>query len=255
MGPPVQLSGRPRPRDPDDLAAALRGAADAFGHRPALTVVRADRRDEQGFASLLRWAAKGAHLLELEALLAPGDVVRVTGPAGWPLATVCLAAWWAGVAVAVTGTGAGGDPPDDDAATGASATVLHERAEAAAPHGDALLYTVGDAPDGAPAGDLDGEPWAAAVQAFPDQPPPPRAGAGAVAVAAPGRRTHAELLDDARRWGAEATLGIRADAAATRWLPALVRPLVTGRATVVLDGADRDAAAGEGVGVWADDAG
>lgn len=255
MGPPVQLSGRARPRDPDDLAAALRGAADAFGHRPALTVLRPDRRDEQGFASLLRWAAKGAHLLELELLLAPGDVLRVAGPAGWPLATVCLAAWWAGVAVAVTGTGDAPASSPGTARADAGAAVLHERVVAAAadrPPPPGLVYTVGDAPDGTPVADLDGEPWASAVQTFPDQPPPPGAGPEIAAVVAPERTTHADLLAAARRWGGDATLGIRADAAATRWLPALVRPLVTGRATVVLDGADRDAAAGEGVEVWAD---
>lgn len=191
-----------------DVASALLRAAGALGHRPAATVVRPDRRDEQGFASLLKWTAKGAHLLEAEALLAPGDRLRLDAPAGWPALAVCLAAWWAGVVVTTEGD--------------ADLVVVHEAGE-----GD---YAVGEAFDGAPLAPTAVEPWPVAVQTFPDQPPPPRAEPDAPALrTGPVAWTQRELLAAAA--GAPAEVG--ADDPPQRWVPALVRPLVTGEPTTV----------------------
>ena len=46
--------------------------------------------------------------------------------------------------------------------------------------------------------------------------------------------THAQLLAAARRWGDDADLTIAADTPLREWLPALVRPAVTGRPTTIL---------------------
>lgn len=234
IGPPGALPAVP------DIAAALRVSAARLGHRPAVTVLRDTRRDEQGFASLLQWTAKGAHLLELEELLEPGDRVRVDLPAGWPAAAVCFAAWWAGLAVT----------PDGEA----TIAVVHEQRERPADVGEVFL--VGDAVDGTPTRPPTGaaplEAWALSVQTFPDQPPPTRARGDLDAVQIEGEVwTQAEVLEQASQWGLEGVLGL-ADEAPTRvWLPALVRPLLVGRPTVVLAGVGRDVAAAEGVTVWA----
>ena len=235
----MQLGRSPGPLPAsDDLAAALRQAAQQLGHRPAVTVLRRDRRDEQGFASLAQWAAKGAHYLAIEHLLEPGDGIGLVGPAGWLPVAVCLAAWWSGVHV-VTGSGAAGCP----------LVVRHEHASVA-PDGEEVTY--GDAVDGTPLGDTAAEPYAVAIQVFPDQPPAPRAAGDLPAlVTDSGTWTQSTLRDEAGRWGHDETLGLTATDDPAVWVPALaLRPLVTGRPTVLLAGADRDAAAGERVGRW-----
>ena len=192
----------------DDLATALATAAEHLGHRPAITVVRRDRRDEQGFLSLAGWAAKGAHLLQIEAELGPGDRVRLVAPAGWPAAAVCCAAWWAGIVVTTA----------DDARV----TVQHESTPVAV-HGD--VYAIGDAVDGSPGIDGVGEPWALAVQSFPDRPPPPGAQPDTLALEVDGTTwTHRDLIAFARG----AASAVAADAQASLWIPALARALVTG---------------------------
>jgi hypothetical protein len=210
-------------------------AARELGHRPAITVVRRGRRDEQGMASLAQWAAKGAHLLEADLLLEPGDRLALRGPASWPLAAVALAAWWAGILVTLDGD--------------AEVAVVHE-GHAPPPGAQDVLFT-GEAVDGSPTGPVDGEPWAQAVQAFPDHPPTPRGHAGAPALEHGGHlATQQELI--ARVADEHGVLGI--DAAMVGAVDGLVavavRPVVTGRATVVLAGADREDAAGERVAVW-----
>jgi hypothetical protein len=238
----VQLGGPVPSQAPDTgqapIAEVVRVSAARHGHRPAITVLRRDRRDEQGFASLLKWTAKGAHLLEVECAAQPGDRVRIVGPAGWPLVTVCLAAWWIGAAIT---TGADG---------GSVAEVLHESDEAV---GHGQVYAVGDAMDGGPVGDVRREPWPAATQLFPDDPPVPRGGADLVAVLSGGSSlTQAELLVASGRWGREGVLGIDAAAPPEVWLPAVVRPFVTGLATVITDGVPQESAERENVRVWAD---
>lgn len=232
----MQLGRPPGPRPtPPDVATAVRDAAADLGQRPAVTVLRPERREEQGVASLAQWAAKGAHLLEADLLLEPGDRLALRAPIGWPAAAVTLAAWWAGLTVTLDG--------------GAEVAVAHERLEP--PAGTDEVLWVGDAVDGAPAGDVPGEPWAEAVQAFPDQPPTPRGGADSPALEASGElATQAELLD--RVAGEEGVLGVDASTIdpVTGLLAVTLRPLVAGRHTVVLVGVSRDAARGEQVTVW-----
>lgn len=233
----MQLSDAPGSLpEADDLAGALRNAADRLGHRPALTVVRPDRRDEQGFASLARWAAKGAHLLQLEALLDPGDRLRLHSPVDWPAVTVCLAAWWIGVHVTTDG-----DAP---------VAVVHASLHAPGDADD--VYVLGDAVDGSPDDPTDHEPWSVAVQTFPDQPPEPQAGSDRPAAeAGTDTWTHAELLAAASAWDAEGPLGVQRDEPPSVWLPAVVRPFVTGYPTVILAGAEHGTADAEGIVVWA----
>lgn len=231
----MELSGTPgRLPQATDLADALRTAADRLGHRPALTVVRADRRDEQGFASLARWVAKGAHLLQLEALLDPGERLRLHAPADWPAVAVCLAAWWNGVGVTLDG--------DADVA------VVHASLHAPAA---SQVYVLGDEPDGAPGAPSDHEPWVVAAQTFPDQPPEPQAAPDRPALEVGlDRWTQRELLEAARAWGDEGPLGLQRDEPPSVWVPAAVRPLVTGQPTVILAGGRHADADAEGVAVW-----
>lgn len=223
---------------PDELAACLAERAAGLGHRPAVTLLRPGSREEQGFASLAQWASKGAHLLGLDLLLEPGHRLLLTGPAGWMPAAVAAAAWWAGLTVVDRGP--------------AEVAVVHERAEVEPEAEDVL--EIGDQIDGTPRSPGSYEPWAVAVQAFPDQPPPPRAFPERPAVVVGGRvLTHGETVAEARSLGGDGPLGVEADdLPLADWLLAVcARPLVTGQPTVVLrDGATRDAAKGEGVTAW-----
>jgi hypothetical protein len=234
----VQLAPPPGDRPtPHDVPRALADAAERLGQRPAVTLLRAGRREEQGVASLLQWAAKGAHLLEADLLLQPGDRLAVRAPIGWSVATVALAAWWAGVVVTLDGE--------------ADVAVVHETLRP--PEGAEDVLWLGDEVDGSPLVAVDGEPWAQAVQTFPDQPPPPRGGADSPALEAAGRiRSQGELLAEVEHAGLDGTLGL--DAATVPPVDGLLavtlRPLLASRPTVVLAGADRDAAAGEGVAAW-----
>jgi hypothetical protein len=234
----VRLVGPPGDLPPvSGVPDAIRVAATRLGHRPAVTVVRPDRRDEQGFASLQKWAAKGAHLLRDECGLSPGDRLVLDAPADWITTAVAYAAWWVGVAV-TDGGDAGG------------AVVTDSRP---APLVD-TVFRVGTAMDGAPADASAEEAWSSAVQAWPDEPPPEQGDSETTAVCLrSGTWTQAELLAESARWGAEGVLGVDADVPADIWLPAIVRPLRVGRPTVILDGATREAAAGERVDVWAAD--
>lgn len=228
----MQIGGGPLGK-PGDLAEALRAAATRLGHRPALTVLRSSRRDEQGYASLHRWAAKGAHLLELEALIEPGDRVAVASPPDWPVLTVCLSAWWVGAVIVVGGA--------------AELTVADERATSTG-----ASYALGTSVDGRPTDAGPTEAWTEAVQLFPDAPPRSHATRDAPAVELAGQRwTHAELLRRAGEWGEEGTLGVMSTSPAQLWLPALVRPLLTGRPTVVVDGADRATINAENIALFA----
>ena len=231
-------------RTPTEVASALGEAADRLGHRPAVTVLLPDGRQEQSVASLAQWAAKGAHLLELDLLLEPGDRLHLDVPASWPAAAVALACWWSGVVVTLDG----------------DAEVAVVQAGRDAPPGAEVLR-VGDRIDGAyddtddPAGA--DEPWVRAVQAFPDQPPTPRADGQLPALAADGSlRTQAQLLaavaDDPTASAGPLGMAVDRDHRldADGLVDLALRPLVTGRPTVVTRGVDRDAAAGDRVGTW-----
>jgi uncharacterized protein (TIGR03089 family) len=237
----VQLAPPPgsRPR-PSDVAAALRSAQAELGHRPCVTVLGPHRRDEQGAASLAQWAAKGAHLLELDLLVEPGDHVGVRVPPGWTAAAVALAVWWRGAVVDLTADG------DAHVAVVQEGHPVPRRV-------DEVLW-VGDAADGSPIDPAAGEAWVQAVQAFPDQPPPTQAAAHRPALVADGTTwTQAELLAAAAALPEQGTLGLDADTtlSPSQQLAAVaLRPLLVGRPTVVLRGRDRQAAAGERVTVW-----
>jgi uncharacterized protein (TIGR03089 family) len=240
LGPPAD-----RPPAARDLATALDQARVRLGNRPAVTVLSPRGREEQAVASLAQWAAKGAHLLEADLLLTPGDALRLDAPWSWPAAAVCLAAWWAGLLVEL------------DAQGDAEVAVLDEHV--ADRPAAAEVLRVGDAITGAPLGEVAGEAWTLAVQAFPDQPPRPQAAPDRVALRHRGRTwTQLEVLDLARDLG-QGTLGLTSDrpAAGAGPDPAVVglvalavRPLLVGRPTVVLRGVARDAAAGERVATW-----
>jgi uncharacterized protein (TIGR03089 family) len=235
----VQLTPPSRPEsDVTDLAAALRIATSRVGAGPAITVLFPEGRQEQGMASLAQWAAKGAHLLEVDAMLEPGDTIGLDAPLSWTSAAVCLAAWWAGIGVSLDGD--------------AELAVVHEDRNAASTANE--RYLVGDRIDGSPTGDLGSEPWVRAVQTFPDQPPPPRASPDAVALRSGARTwTQKDLLEEARRFApGSGTVGV--DAIETDPVVGLiavaVRPLATFRPTVVLRGVDHAAADGDRVAAW-----
>lgn len=234
----MQLAPPPGSRPtPPDLPTALRDAATQLGHRPAVTLLRAERREEQGVASLAQWAAKGAHLIEADLLLEAGDRLALRAPVGWGAAAVALAAWWAGILVTLDGD--------------AEVAVVHDSLEP--PPGANDVLWLGDAVDGSPVTAVVGEAWAQAVQAFPDQPPVPHGHGGAPALDHRGTvATQRELIDRVAEADEPGTLGL--DAATVDPVEGLlavaVRPLLTGRPTVVLDGTDHAAAEGERVAVW-----
>ena len=224
---------------PTDVATAVTAALTTRGPAPAVTVVHAARREEQGVASLAQWAAKGAHLLEAELLLGPGDRLHVDVGPGWPLAAVCLAAWWAGVAVALPGHGGR-----------AEVAVVAEGRQP--PQGAEDVLWVGAGVDGGPVGDVPSEAWPIAVQAWPDAPPPPGAAAERIALwTADGSRTQAQLLADAAAIG-QGRLGVQvADLDAVGAVLAIAaRPVATAHPTVVLTDAPRSAVDGERVRTW-----
>lgn len=225
---------------PSDVPTAVTDALSSRGPGPAVTVVRADRREEQGVASLAQWAAKGAHLLEAELLLRPGDRLHVDVAPGWPLAAVCLAAWWAGVAVALPGA----DGP------AAEVAVVSEGREP--PAGAADVLWVGDAVDGGPLGEPAGEAWPVAVQAWPDAPPPPGGRPDRIALrTADGPLDQRALLERAAAIG-QGRLGVDGVALTPQAavLAIAARPVAGPHPTVVLLGADREDAAGERVRTW-----
>lgn len=235
----MQLRPPPDPAAvPTDVASGLRAATEALGFRPAVTVLRPGAREEQGVASLAQWAAKGAHLLEVDLGLGPGDRVAVDLPAGWTLAAVTLAVWWAGATVSLDG--------------GAEVAVVEEGRPP--PAGAVDVLWTGRAVDGAPVAVTAGEPWAVAVQPFPDAPPPPRAASDLPALASGSRRfDQRELLADAAALGDRTgTLGVDASAVdpVVAVLACAARPIAARRPTVVVDGVERTAADADRVAAW-----
>jgi uncharacterized protein (TIGR03089 family) len=237
---------------PDHVAAAVRDGAARLGHRPAITQLLPEGRQEQSGASLAQWTAKGAHFLEVDLGLGPGDRLHLDAPLGWPTAAVALAAWWAGIAVTLA--------PDD-----APITVAHTSRAAAVPP-RVEVFWLGDGIDGAPiapgAGDAPSgevppiavsEAWVRAVQPFPDQPPPAHAGAQVIAVVdGDHTTTQAQLLQLATGHGGDVTLGLDGpgDDATLDLALLCLRPLWCSRPTVVSRGLPRSAAEGDRVGRW-----
>lgn len=256
------LGPTPAPLDAArDLADALARARDALGHRPLLTVLRPQVREEQSAISLAQWAAKGAHLLATDLLVEPGERLHLDVALGWPAVAVLYAAWWSGVVVQLPEL----DPHAPHAPTAPGvpadrAVVAVVQEGRAAPEGVEEVLWLGDALDGGPQGPVDGEAWTRACQAFPDQPPPPQAGPDAPAlVVGDELLTHAQLLEQARALGLDGSLGVQLTAerqpapptgSGTLIAAAAVRPLLAGRPTALLRGVERDAARGERLRGW-----
>ena len=204
-------------------------------------------RYEQSGASLANWAAKGAHLLELDHLIGPGHRVGLLAPPCWTTASVALASWWLGAAVVLDAPGevtvVYGDADQDADPTGSPTPRW--------PDADAMLV-IGDGLDGAPLRAGEQPAWTRQAQPLPDHPPVAQAGADRLALVVGERQwTQGELLALVGDLG-HGTAGV--DAARTEPAIALaattLRPLVTGNPTVVLRGVGRDAAAQERVSVW-----
>lgn len=232
---PLSLTS-PGAREAPDVATAVRTASAALGHRPALTLLAPEGRAEQSFTSLGQWTAKTAHWIALELLLEPGDRLGIVGPPGWVPAAAALGAWWAGLTVVV---GAGAPRAD---------VVLAHVDAVPAVAGDLVVWGWGF--DGAPTSNGPADAFVEVVQPFPDDPPAPLGTAPSPALD-DGRdvATQAAMLDTLRDVPAE-TVGI--EASTRDWVAlAALRPLVTGRPTVLLaPGVDRDAAEGDRVTTW-----
>ena len=220
---------RTPPPGGDDAARALIAASASLGQRPAITFLAAAGRQEQGFRSLAGWVAKGAHLLHDEFGLRPGDTLGVAGPPGWPLASLCLAAWWSGLTVSTSLTGAN-----------VAAVVLH--VGLSAPAGTPVLW-LGDGPDGTAPTPDGGECWTEAVLPYPDRAPSAAATSDAIAWQHGSvRLTQAQLLEGIRAIPT-GVVGLRrslhADVVTDPVALAVLtlRPLVTGTASVIIDDA------------------
>lgn len=223
-------------RDAVDVPAAVRLAARRAGHRPAITLLAPEGRQEQSFASVAQWVSKTAHWIELELLLEAGDRLGLVGPPGWVPAVAALGAWWAGLTVVV----------GDDAAA----------ADVVLAHGDGVPEVQGDlvvwgwAFDGTPTTPGPADAFTHVVQPFPDDPPQPRGTATSPALdEATDVATQAAMLDTLRDAEA-ATVGIPPETA--DWLvPTALRPLLTARSTVLLaPGVERTEATGDRVRTW-----
>ena len=222
--------GRIPPPSGDDAARTLIAASTSLGQRPAITFLTPAGRQEQGFRSLAGWVAKGAHLLHDELGCRPGDVLGVAGAAGWPLASLCLAAWWSGLTISTSVS-------DAEVATVAAVVLQVGRP---APAGVPVLW-LGDGPDGT-APTLDGgECWTEAVLPYPDRAPSAAATPDAIAWQHGSvRLTQAQLIEGTRTIPA-GVIGLRRSRHANVItdpiaLAALtLRPLVTGTASVIVD--------------------
>lgn len=230
-------------RDARDVPGAVRTMAQQTGHRPAITLLAPTGRQEQSFASVAQWVAKTAHWLELDLLLEPGDRLGLIGPPGWVPAVAALGAWWSGLVVVVGAEAAASD---------VVVTHVDHVFDAA---GEVVTWGWGfdGAPDGASS---NGEPFVHVVQPFPDDPPPPRGTPDSPALAGadpgPGHVTSQSDLLTGLASAPATTVGVPAGTPTASWLSAAaLRPLVTGRPTVLLaPGVDRSAADGDRVTKW-----
>lgn len=230
----VQLgSGRPSGPPAEDVCEALRSGAAALGHRPAVTVLHPGARYEQSGASLANWAAKGAHLLELDHAVGPGSTVGLLAPPCWTTATVALSTWWLGATVALD---APGEP-----------TVVHQ--DAPIPPGAGAVLQLGDGLDGAPTGG--GDAWTRSAQLMPDHPPSARCTPTSPALTATGRSDTQRSLLALARTVPDGRAGVdRSTDPVTALVAVALRPMVTGATTVVLRGVAREDAAAERVEHW-----
>jgi hypothetical protein len=132
-------------------------------------------------------------------------------------------------------------------------TVCHEgRLAARAGEGPGPTLVVGDALDGGPTGTVPHPVWTHEAQPMPDAPPVPGARPDGVALLqGPQAWSPSEVIDLAGSLG-DGVLGVEAARVdpAVALVATAVRPFLTGRATVVLRGVERDAAAAERVSAW-----
>lgn len=226
------------------LEQALQQAVAGRGHAPAVTVIDAAGRHEQGLASLAQWTAKGAHLLASELGLTPGEVVAIDAPASWTVAAVALAAWWNGLGVTV-----------DRSRFATASLVVRGQHDAQSPDDHRAdtspqrTLWLGGHRDGLP-DDPALPSWTAEAQWMPDVAPPAHQGDQVALIADSGEHTLAQLMDIARQWP-PGTLGVISDALDVQMLTALaIRPVTTGFATVVVDGVDVAQADGDRVAFW-----
>ncbi len=243
----MQLGGAADIGNPGDIAHAIRAGAAALGHRPAITVLHPGARYEQSGASMANWAAKGAHLLELDHLVGAGHRLGLLAPPCWTTASVALAAWWLGAVVDL-------DQPGEVTIRHGDAEVegggRHDHPVAASPDPDTTLVT-GDSLDGTPLRPTDLPAWTREAQPLPDHPPVAQATAELPALAVADVRTQADLLAATRELGT-GTAGVEVGVSdpVTALLATTLRPLLTGAPTVVLRGVGRAAADPERVSAW-----
>jgi len=233
----VQLAGKGHAGPlSSDIPEAIRSGAAALGHRPAVTVLHPASRYEQSGASLANWAAKGAHLLQLDHAVAAGDPVGLLAPPCWTSASAALAAWWLGAIVDLSGAGA--------------VSLVHQHRTA--PQGAGAVLRLGDGLDGGPQGASSDPVWTHEAQPMPDHPPPAAGEAHAPALRIDGRLLSQEDLLGLATSLPPGTAGVEEERTdpVTALVAVALRPLVTGHATVVLRGVGRETAAPERVSVW-----
>jgi len=233
----VELAGTRHARpSASDIPEAIRSGAADLGYRPAITVLHPAARYEQSGASLANWAAKGAHLLQLDHAVAAGDPVGLLAPPCWTTASAALAAWWLGAVVDLSGAG--------------TVSLVHQHR--AAPPGAGAVLRLGDGLDGGPQGASAEPVWTHEAQSMPDHPPPAAGEAHAPALRVEGRLLSQEDLLRLATALPPGTAGVEEERTdpVTALVTVALRPLLTGYATVVLRGVGRDTAAPERVTVW-----
>lgn len=179
----LPLAGRSRPAP--TLGALALAAARRGGQRPFVTFYddATGERTELGHATLHNWVSKTANLLVDDLGLEPGATLAVAVPTHWTTLVLVLAAWRAGVRVAL------GGPP-----VAGAATVAREDQITAGP-GPSLVVGLGLG--GRVLGDARGAPsFAEDVLACPDEFDDPAVEASAPALAVAGHAAaHGDLLD------------------------------------------------------------
>lgn len=188
---------------PEDhhLGRLVMAGARLRGQRPFVTFVdeTTGERTELGWASLENWSAKAANLLVEELVLGPGDVLATDLGTHWTSLVLLVAAWRAGVILALPGAGAG-----------ASAWAVHE----GAPRPEGPHLVTGRGMGGRMAGDPEpGLGFAEEVLAYPDLFDDHAGDADDPALLVPSAqgpvaRSHRDLLQAAR--GLSERAGLRA---------------------------------------------
>jgi len=219
---------------PQTLADAVRNATH-HGHRPAVTAITENGRYEQSYASMAQWVAKGAHLLQSDLMIEPGEKLAICSRLSWHTQAIVLAAWWVGLDVTTNPQGA--------AVVIVSSPLSHDGL-------GAHVFSVGDAIDGAPLVPFGVPAWTHGVRLFPDAPPPATCTPQMIALSdKTDRFTHAQLL---ARVDSEGVMGydVSQPITADMLFAVAARPMITGHRTVILDGVAPAAAANERVAVW-----